>query len=150
MIDKIKNKIDNTDWRQFRDVRLLGFMVFGVMVLLASWSGVRVIQTNFELQKEIAQLDQQNQIHELENTNLKLRNEYYNTDTYLELTARKQLGKGAPGETLVLVPESVAFSHAKELPEDKPTVVPQPTVEKPFYQKNFEAWMDFFFHRSQS
>ncbi|MES2971001.1 MAG: septum formation initiator family protein [Patescibacteria group bacterium] len=150
MLEKIKVLIKNPNWQLFRDVRFLGFVVFGIMVLLASWSGVKVIQTNFELQKEIAELDQQNQVQQLQTTNLKLRNEYYNSDTYLELTARKQLGKGAPGETLLLVPKSVALAHAKELPEEKQPDTVLPEVKKPFYQKNFEAWMDFFFHRGQS
>jgi cell division protein FtsB len=151
MLEKIKSRVLQINWQQFRDVRLLGFVVFGVMMLLASWSGVRVIQTNFELQKEVAQLSEQNKIHELENANLNLRNQYYTTDTYLELTARKQLGKGAPGETLILVPKSVALAHAKELPVEKPADdMWKMDIKKPFYQQNFEAWMDFFFHRGQS
>ena len=144
----IKNYLKHPMWRNLRDVRFLGFMIFGVMVLLASWSGVTVIETNYELQKQIAQLDQQNQVHQLTNTNLKLQNEYYNTDTFLELTARKQLGKGAPGEKLILVPKSVALAYAKELPVDnKPTTSATQSKDPPMYQQNFSAWMDFLFHR---
>lgn len=148
MLEKIKNLTKNSVWPHLRDVRFLGFMVFGVMVLLASWSGVTVIETNYELQKQIAQLDQQNQIQQLTNQNLKLQNEYYNTDTYLELVARKQFGKGAPGETLLLVPKSVALAHAKELPQTKETTQAAKPANQPTYQKNFTAWMNFLFHRS--
>lgn len=149
MLEKIKKLQYQAILRQMRDVRLLGFIVFGVLVLLASWSGVSVIETNYELQKQAAQMDQQNQIQQLVNNNLKLQNEYYKTDTYLELTARKQFGKGAPGETLLLVPKSVALAHAKQLPQEKPSTVAEPRADtRPFYQKNFDAWMDFFFHRS--
>lgn len=148
MFEKIKNYSKYPIWRQFRDIRFLGFMVFGVLVLLASWSGVTVIETNYELQKQIAQLDQQNQVQQLINTNLKLQNEYYNTDTFLELTARKQLGKGAPGEKLLLVPKAVALAHAKELPEEKPEAPAAKPDNRPKYQQNFTAWMDFLFHRS--
>lgn len=146
VLEKIKNIHKNPAWRNVRDVRFLGFMVFGVMVLLASWSGVTVIETNYELQKQIAQLDQQNQVQQLTNTNLKLQNEYYNTDTFLELTARKQFGKGAPGETLILVPKDVAQSHAKQLPEDKPAASAPKSNSQPAYQKNFQAWVKFLFH----
>ncbi len=147
MLEKIKNLVKNPVWRNVRDVRFLGFMVFGVMVLLASWSGVTVIETNYELQKQIAQLGQQNEVQQLTNTNLKLQNEYYNTDTFLELTARKQFGKGAPGEKLLLVPRDVALAHAKQLPEPKTQAETKQANNQPTYQKNFNAWMNFLFHR---
>ena len=148
MLEKIKKLPYSSISHQLRDVRFLGFLVFGLLVLLASWSGVRVIETNYELQKQTAQLDQQNQVQDLVNTNLKLQNEYYNTDTYLELAARKQFGKAAPGETLLLVPKDVALAHAKALPDVYAKTNQQETDTRPKYQKNFNAWMDFFFRRN--
>lgn len=149
MLEKYKNFHKSPIWGQFRDIRFIGFVVFGIMVLLASWSGVNVIQTNYELQKQIAQLDQQNQVSQLQNNNLKLQNEYYNTDTYLELTARKQLGRGAPGEMLILVPRDVALKYAKQLSDTKPSQSNvQPEQEKPTYRRNFDDWMNFLFRRS--
>ncbi len=149
MLEKIKKIQKYSIWHNLHDVRFLGFIVFGLLVLLASWSGVNVIETNYEPQKQAAQIDQQNVVQQLVNTNLKLQNEYYNTDTYLELTARKQFGKGALGETLLLVPKSVALAHAKALPEEKSATVSASSQDnRPFYQKNFNAWMDFFFHRN--
>lgn len=146
MYDKIKKLQKNPFWHNFRDVRFVGFVVFGLLVLLASWSGVSVIETNYVLQKEISRIDQQNQVQQLVNMNLKLQNEYYNTDTYLELTARKQFGKGAPGETLLLVPKGVALAHAKPLPEETSEApVKEAEDNRPNYQKNFDAWMEFFF-----
>lgn len=147
MLEKIKNYYKNPVWQNFRDVRFLGFLVFGVLTLLASWSGVNVIETNYELQKEIAQIDQQNQVKQLANSNLKLRNEFYNTDTYLELQARKAFGKGAPGEKLLLVPRDIALKRAIELPETKAEAVAAKQVDQPKYRKNFSAWMEFLFHR---
>jgi cell division protein FtsB len=149
MLDKIKKIQNNPFWHNLRDVRFLGFIVFGLLVLLASWSGVKVIETNYELQKQAAQIDQQNVLQQLINTNLDLENEYYKTDTYLELTARKQFGKGAAGETLLLVPKSVALAHAKPLPEEKIGIEKKNKEDnRPTYQKNFNAWMDFFFRRN--
>lgn len=148
VLQKIKNYYKSPIWQQIRDVRFLGFMVFGVLVLLTSWSSVKVIETNFVLQKQVARQDEQNKVQELINSNLKLSNEYYNTDTYLELTARKQFGKGAPGEKLLLVPKSVALTYAKELPV---VSVPKPLespANKPLYLENLEAWRKFFLHRN--
>ena len=147
MFENIKKYQNHPYWQQLRDIRFLGFMVFGILVLLASWSGVNVIETNFTLQKQITQLDQQNQVQQLTNSNLKLQNEYYNTDTYLELTARQEFGKGAPGETLLLVPQSVALAHAKQLPDDTSKTSKPNASTQPKYQQNLDAWLNFFFHR---
>lgn len=149
MFPKIKNNLRKIPIQQFKDVRVLGLMVFAVLVLLASWSGVSVIEANYTLLQQISQQDQQNQVQQLTNNNLKLQNEYYNTDTYLELTARKQLGKGAPGETLILVPKDVALAHAKNLVLTGKDVEPQKKTDtRPSYQKNFQDWMSFIFKRS--
>lgn len=131
-----------------RDVRMVGLLVFTVLVLLVSWSGIGVIQANYELQKKIANLEQAVVLNELENSNLELRNQYYETDQYLELQARRQFGLATPGERLFIVPKHVALAHSVE-----PIIPPLETVveeaEKPFYQENFEAWIDFLF-RSKS
>ena len=147
MIEKIKNSHYLAYAQQLRDVRVLGLVFFGALVLLVSWSGIQVIQTNYDLQKQISQLQQQNEVQQLENNNLKLRNEYYNTDEYLELTARKQFGKAAPGETVLLVPKSVALAHTVAPPQTATKSAVVSVVHKPGYQQNFEAWMDFFLHR---
>lgn len=145
MFEKIKNLPKHPFIRELRDVRMLGLLVFGVILLLVSWSGLQVIESNYELQQQVARLEQQAQVQQLENNNLKLSNQYYNTDQYLELQARREFGQGAPGEKLLLVPKEVAMAHTIDLPPSKATAK-QPPV-KPTYQQNFEAWMSFFFHR---
>lgn len=147
MLDKIK-KYKNHPWiTQLKDVRVLGLLVFVVIVVLVSWSGVNVIQTNFNLEKQVSKLQQQDQVAELENNNLQLQNEYYNTDTYLELVARKQFGKAALGETEVIVPKTVALAHTIDVPQLVIKTVPKAIPAKSKYQQNFEAWMNFFLHR---
>jgi cell division protein FtsB len=135
-------------WVQsLRDVRVVGFLAFGVIVLLVSWNTVGVIQTNYELQKRIAKLEQENELSKLANENLRLKNEYYNTNQYQELSARKQFGMAAPGERVYIVPRTVALKHTVEMPKE--TVASAPTENpKPLYQQNLEAWADFFFHRA--
>lgn len=145
MFEKIKSLPLKSYIMELRDIRMVGFLVFGIIVLLVSWSTVGIIQTNYDLQKKIAQLEQQNKVAELETRNLKLKNEYLNTDQYLELTARKQFGKAAPGETVMVVTKVTALSKTVEMPKVE-TLVEKQEKDKPFYQKNFEAWMDFLFH----
>ncbi len=146
MLEKIKSLAKNPHIHQLRDVRVISLIFFGAIVLLVSWNSVGVIQTNYELQKQIARLEQQNEVKKLENENQKLKNEYYKTDQFLELQARRQFGKAAPGETLVLVPREVALSKVAPIPEEGKNQT-KSTPKKPIYQKNFEAWMDFFLHR---
>lgn len=156
MFDKIniQNKIEPYVARvrvyvlSLRDIRNVGILAFTVIVLLISWSGVKSIQTNYGLQKQIAQLTQQNQVSKLENTNLALQNQYYNTSQYLEVTARQNLGLAAPGETELLVPESVALAHTVKQPNAEAAKSEVP--KQPFWQRNFQAWIDFFLHRDPS
>lgn len=151
MFDKIKNYKNYPLWKLLGDVRALGLLTFGVIVLLVTWSGANVIQTNYGLEKEVSKLDQQNQIQSLENNNLKLGNQFFTTDTYLELMARRQFGLAQPGETLLLVPKSVALSHTIQLASGTKSAAPSSiSPHQPTYQVNFEAWMNFFLHRPQA
>lgn len=149
MIEKIQKYYNHAFVQQFKDIRFTGFVVFGILVLLVTWSGISVIESNYELQKQVSKLEQENQVRQLENNNLKLQNDYYNSDQYLELTARRQFGKGQPGEKLLLVPKSVAYKYAPEISEAAKKEAATPSLKKPFIQKNLDAWADFFTHRRE-
>jgi cell division protein FtsB len=133
--------------RRFNDVRFAGQVVFVVIVLLVSWSGIKTIQTNYGLQKQIAELNQQNSLKKLENSNLALQNEYFKSRQYLELAARQNYGLALPGEKEVIVPASVALSYTVDLPEEKTEQVQ--TEHKPTsFEKHLTKWVDFFLNRS--
>jgi cell division protein FtsB len=148
VIDKIKTIVKHPGLAQLKDIRVIELIVFCFIFLLVSWSSVSVIQQNYDLQKQIARLEEKNQIQQLENSNQKLKNEYYNSDQYLELQARSAFGKGAPGERLLLVPKKVALSKTVDLSKAKMAAASDKVADKPIYQKHFEAWMDFFSRRS--
>ncbi len=131
--------------QRLSDIRYAGQLLFVVIVLMISWSGIKSIQTNYGLQKQISELNQQNSLRKLENNNLALQNNYYNSNQYLELSARRNFGLAAPGEKEVIVPQSVALAYATPLPEtDKPGIV---FVKQPAYQRNIQSWVNFFLHR---
>ena len=130
--------------REVRAVRFLGMIAFVVLVLLTSWSGVRIIEVNYALQKEIAGLQAKNQVRQLENDNLKLKNQYLGTDTYLELTTREQFGKGAKDEKLILVPTEIALARAPKL-FDAPSTQQAAAATTSTYLNNLRAWRDFYF-----
>jgi len=131
-----------------RDIRNVGLLVFTVIVLLISWSGVKSIQTNYGLQKQITELRQENGVQELKNNNLALQNQYLGTSQYLEVTARENLGLAAPGETELLVPKDVALAHTVKQPDD--TSVSAEVPKRPFWQRNFQEWINFFLHRGST
>jgi cell division protein FtsB len=146
MLGKIKNIKMGHIFSTLKDVRVLGLLVFGVIALMVTWSTIQAIQQNYDLQKQISALKQQVAVQKLENENLKLGNQYYNTDSYLDIAARKQFGLGSPGEKLIVVPKSVALAHTVDVPQlkDKEQT---PVSHAPVYQKNVKAWLDFFFNQ---
>lgn len=146
MLEKIRQQGLDRYIEQFRDIRSVTGVVFVVIVLLVSWSGVKAIQANYNLQKQISELRQEVAVSQLKDTNLQLENEYYNTSQYLDLAARQNFGLGQPGEKELIVPRSVALANAGKLVK---STTDQATKKQPFYQRNFEAWMNFFLHRQQ-
>lgn len=130
--------------QRLTDISFLGQAVFVLLVLLISWSGIKAIQTNYGLQKKISAIKQQNSVQKLQNDNLALENQYFNSNQYLELQARQNFGLAAPGEQEIIVPQSVALSYTVDLPSAKP---PSTKVEQPAYQRHFQSWVDFFLHR---
>lgn len=127
---------------RFRDIRFTGQVVFAGIVLLISWSGVKTIQTNYELQKQISTLKQQNAVTLLTNKNADLQNQYYKTNDYLELSARQNFGLGKPGEKELLVSKDVAFKYAPEVQTNKAESAPAAA-----HTSNFKAWVNFFLNR---
>ena len=135
---------------QLRDVRSLGLIVFACIVLLVSWSGAKAIQSNYKLEQQIAHLRQANELRQLENNNQKLKNQYYNTPQYLELASRQNFGLATPGEKELIVPKKIAMAHVSGLAavtNDTVTETSEARKHLPLYQRNMQAWMNFFLHR---
>jgi len=133
--------------RRLNDTRFVGQVIFVVIVLLISWSGVKSIQANYALQKQITALHQQNQLQKLQNDNLALQNQYYNSSQYLELSARQNFGLAAPGEQEIVVPHQVALNYTVDLPN---VGAGSAHARQPAYQHNFQSWIDFFSHRQNT
>ena len=130
------------------DVRFLGQVVFVVLVLLISWSGIKSIQTNYGLQKQITTIQEQNQLEKLRNENLALDNDYYKSNQYLELAARQNFGLANPGEQEIIVPKTVALAHTVDLPDQN--AGQEVKVQLPAYQRNVQSWVNFFLHRQNT
>lgn len=149
MVEKIKKLKLVRNIEKLGDVRVLGLIGFGVIAVLVTWSGVAAIQTNYALQRQIAELQQRNDLLDLQNQNQRFKNKYLETDQFQELAARRQFGLAAPGEKVLLISKKVALAHTIDLPTT-PKTDPQPAIDKaPAYQRNFRSWIDFFLHRNK-
>lgn len=132
--------------RRLSDVRFLGQTAFVVIVLLISWSTASAIQQNYEVQQRVATKQKEVEVQKLKNQNLVIKNKYLETDEYLEITARRQLGKGLPGESVVIIPKEVALKHTIESSiKSSDKVQEQAEQERPWYRRNLDAWGKFFF-----
>lgn len=140
MLTKIQKHIDKL--KILQDVRVLGLIGFGIVVLLVTWSGVKVAQTNYELAKKISVARQRNDIARLENENLKLKNKYYETNQFLELAARRQFGRALPGEQLYVIPKEVALAKTVDMPNQSESVSKSEKLKSKFFQ-NIDKWLDF-------
>lgn len=137
----------NKSVKRLTDTRNIGLYIFAVIVLAITWSGVKTVQTNYELQKKVSTLRQQNEVLELQNGNTKLKNQYLKTDQYLELAARQQLGLAAPGETVLLIPEATAKKYVDSKLASA-TTTNSNVDDRSGIMKNLTAWRDFLLGRN--
>ncbi len=138
-IEIIRNKLAE---KGLDDPRLLGVLLLGLIGLAVVYNGAKVVQQNYELTEKIAILEEENRVLELQNRNRELEIEYYKTPEFAELKARRVNGVAAEGERVYTITEETALAALKT-PLDSETIEPEST--KPAYQRNFEAWMNFFF-----
>ncbi len=87
------------------DVRNITLFFFLLFALSLTWSTAKTIRKNKLLEADIARLHAESDIQQLENKVAQLNNEYYKTDSFLELEARRKLNKALPGEKLVILPK---------------------------------------------
>jgi cell division protein FtsB len=138
--------------KQLTDVRNIGLYIFAIIVLAITWSGVKTVQNNYQLQKKISLLKQQAEVLKLQNDTKALQNKYLETDQYLELAARQNFGLAAPGEKVLLIPKNVAEKYVD------PSIVSASTSSQQAikadnragYLKNLEDWRDFLLGRKLS
>ncbi len=151
VIEKIKKFFTPAKVKQLTDVRNIGMYVFVLVIIAITWSGVTTVQDNYELQKQISQIKQQNAVVALQNANKTLENQFLGTNQYLELAARQSLGLAAPGEKVIVVPRAVALryagatdtSDAQELSADTTVKID----DRPSFIKNMQDWRDFLLGR---
>jgi len=134
---------------KFRDIKFAGQFILLVAVLMISWSGVKAINLNNKIQKEILTTKQENEIQSLENQDIKLQNLYYSSNQYLDIQARSNYGLGEKGEKEIIVPSNVAWRY---VPKIKLPLNQQLSskLEEPSYERNVQAWFRVLLNQPSS
>ncbi|MEX0649981.1 MAG: septum formation initiator family protein [Candidatus Andersenbacteria bacterium] len=89
-----------------------------VVILLILLSLGQEVNRRWQVQREIAQLDQEVQSLQKNVLEVEHLNQYFRTDDYQERLAREKLNYRAPGEHVVLIPEEpIAGDGVEALPK---------------------------------
>ena len=145
-------KLWQTNWRRLawqirrrpgirRNTIFIGFLVLALMITVAT---VEQIDRNHQL--EILVANRANQIAFLEQqiANRGLENQFYQTDYYLELEARRQFGLVADNESLILLRRRQIDDQVEAW--DRQSPIRRQTSQ----MSNWQLWWHFFWGREPS
>ena len=116
-------------------------LLLSIPFLLLVWlfGSISSLTRNWSLQQEIAEKETEKSYLELQVENYELENQYYASEEYQELSARKLQNKKIAGETLVYLPKNSerARSKHKEITAEENVIKNE--------RSNFDQWMNFLF-----
>ncbi len=115
-------------------------IIAGVFCLIWTWGSVSSMTRNWSLAQALMNRQREKARLELEVETLELENEYYLSEEYQELVARKYQGKTLPGESMVYLPDNTDAAKNKHIatPDDETSSVASE-------MSNFQQWIAFLF-----
>lgn len=125
-----------TEVFNFNNLLLFSIPCLFFVLLIAS---VESITKNWQLQQKVNAKNTELELLQLEVNKTRLENQYYASDEYQELEARKLLGKKLPGETMIDLPENTEIARNKH---------PKLTLDEKIEARklsNIEQWINFLF-----
>ena len=108
-----------------------------VLCLVWTYQSITAMSRNWELSERLTTERKNLELVSVEVEAAELENEYYRSNEYQELMARKVLDKQLSGENMVVMPENSEEAKQKHKMEE------QAAVEREY--SNFEKWMMFLF-----
>ena len=109
------------------------------LCLVWTYQSIAAMSRNWELSERLTEERKKLELISLEVEATELTNEYYKSNEYQELMARRNLDKKLSGENMVVMPEN--SETAKNKHKDELGAI---AVEEPEYS-NFEKWMMYLF-----
>lgn len=114
-------------------------LVFAILLCLVwTYQSIAAMSRNWELTERLATEKKTLELLNIEVEAAELENEYYKTNEYQELLARKYLDKKLSGENMVIMPENSETAKNKY-----EIAVVEDEQEKEY--SNFEKWMMYLF-----
>ena len=142
-VSKIKTKLRQLNYKTRHDLLTVeNVVLFLAIVLCLVWTyqSVAAMSRNWELSERLTSERKTLELLRNEVEVTKMANEYYKTDEYQELVARKNLDKKLNGENMVVMPENSEEAKNKH----KEVSVATKLMEEKEYS-NFEKWMMYLF-----
>ncbi len=139
LMQKLKTKIRQLVYLFRRDFLTVHNIIFVISAALSVYFLIGAINSttrNWSLQTKINSLIAQKELTALEVETLKLEQQYYQTEEYQELVARKTLGKMLEGETMVIMQKNSQSAKDKYKNANDYQI-----AEK----SNFAQWLDLLF-----
>ena len=137
-MNKIKTKFRKLGYHFRHDFFTVENVVFlGAIILCLVWTFQSIIamSRNWELSEKLAAERRELKLIELEIEAAELENEYYKSEEYQELSARKYLDKKLDGENMLVMPEN------SEAAKNKYKKVEKVAAEVEY--SNLEKWLRF-------
>ena len=140
-MNKLKTGLRRLNYRlrhDFLTVENIVLVLAIVLCLVLTYQSVVAMSRNWELTERLASEKKSLELLSVEVEAAELENEYYQSNEYQELLARKYLDKKMPGENMVIMPENSEVAKNKYQ-----TVVITDKGDKEY--SNFEKWMMYLF-----
>ena len=140
----IKTNLRRLKFKLKHDFLTVENVVLAVAIVLClawTYQSIAAMSRNWELSEKLTTERKELELAKLEVEMMELENEYYKTNEYQELMARRNMDKKLPGENMVVLPENSEGAKNKHK-EDK-------TGAKQEDEKysNFDKWMMYLFPR---
>ncbi|MBQ3445982.1 hypothetical protein IJG29_04675 [Candidatus Saccharibacteria bacterium] len=138
----IKNSLRRMNFKVKRDfLTVENVVLILAIVLCLTWTyqTIAAMSRNWELSERLTEERKNLELISLEVEAAELTNEYYKSNEYQELMARRNLDKKLDGENMVVMPENSEEAKNKHQEESKVAA-----EEEPKYT-NFEKWMMYLF-----
>jgi len=138
-MDKVKTQLRRLSYftkRDFLTVHNIATAAAIILGLVFTYNAVTATTRNWQLEQKLKERSLESAKLQIEVDTLTLEKQYYNTDEYQEIMARKKQNKMLEGETMVILPNNT------EKAKTKYSDIDNKTDQK---RSNFEEWLDFLF-----
>ena len=140
-VSKMQTKIRQLNYKTRHDFLTVENVVLVLAIILCltwTYQSIAAMSRNWELSERLTTERKKLELISLEVEMTELENEYYKTNEYQELMARRNLDKKLSGENMVVMPEN------SEAAKNKHQEAAAPVVEEE-RRSNFEKWMMYLF-----